>query len=838
MKKILLVIVACAIIAGLVPAAFATETGAASDAGYEFVFTNAAHTTTAATASGQTCKFEESGRDILHTLDTTDENVSDPWGYVAQSFPNGVINISTETESARLSFKRPGSKANNVVSFNPDDNSQTVTALCFELEVSKGGVYTPVFNYKLYKVGPVVELYLVPKDGSITDGSSLSSFVKNLDAKYRIGIVDSYSITQAVAEPYKMRNVNLSAQNYYFIMVPNGQNETLTQTNTDYYEYFLPISLGLSPVTAPQNYSYDITSNAVSASYDLAALNTEVKSAANDYGVKYTALTGFGSSPSVDVSKTTPWSIAATRYVLNATASGLTYSEMTSDGLRLQMYTARYCDESSGNGYFKDTIVGNETVGNCTHVVLVISIPEAGKYELGLYNNVAHEYGSFTQVAFGKAVNTTLSTSQVTALYNATDTKILGWHDSSTVHNGTANNPAENFVVEVGEAGNYALAFITPNGTWEKNKTTVRSNDVVSTGSSGYQTFNLTKIVLDEVQNSEGDEYINVDPGNVSASVTGAETTPIINAVAADVFGNSIYAELLQTASSVSAPKEISGYEFLYWTKDIGLNKKIVSHNEEYSFVATPGRTIYTAVYREKNAATAEKAVFYNANGDIVGTVDMVDGKVTTPALTSMAGFGNSTGWKLAGSEATYEGNCEVEISGEALFVADYEDLSDNIAVTVVGGEGTGSYSYGDTVTVTAPTRKDGSGTELFNYWEKTVNGKAEIVSFEKEYAFSAWEPCTLTAVYTDYVPVADTVRKILLGSVTNGGETTVVAEFIGFDDAVERGIAFGDNASFASLKRCVMNSKDLNHLAVINDEESRCVAYVITANGEVYYNK
>ena len=141
---------------------------------------------------------------------------------------------------------------------------------------------------------------------------------------------------------------------------------------------------------------------------------------------------------------------------------------------------------------------------------------------------------------------------------------------------------------------------------------------------------------------------------------------------------------------------------------------------------------------------------------------------------------------------------------------------------------------FGDKITVTAPLRKD--NTKLFNYWKKGD----EIVSFDKTYEFCAWEDCTLTAIYSDYVPVAETVRKIILGSIGD----TYVAEFIGFDgdDVLERGIAFGISgakASVESINRVVMNLKELNHLAAIDDiDADDVVGYVIDKSGNVYYSK
>ena len=222
----------------------------------------------------------------------------------------------------------------------------------------------------------------------------------------------------------------------------------------------LPATSSASAASAVK-YTYDFTTNAIASTYDITKLNSEVAAAKNDYTVKYTVLNAFAATPTVDTAKTTGWSVANTRYVCNATTSGGTYSELTSDGFRFLLTTNRYFDETSGNGYLNTV---NWTAGACTHVAFVINIPVAGTYDLNMFNNVAHTYGAHTEVRFGKATKTTFNNVDVTNLYNAADTVVLGWHDSSTVHNGSASNPAETFTITVSEPGNYFIIFGTPNG--------------------------------------------------------------------------------------------------------------------------------------------------------------------------------------------------------------------------------------------------------------------------------------------------------------------------------------------------------------------------------------
>ena len=256
----------------------------------------------------------------------------------------------------------------------------------------------------------------------------------------------------------------------------------------------LPTTSVVSAASAVK-YTYDFTTNAVAGTYDIAKLNAEVKEAKNNYTVKYTALNAFAATPTIDTAKTTGWSVGNTRYVCNATTTGGTYSELTSDGFRFLLATSRYFDETAGNGYLN---TANWTAGNCTHVAFVINIPAAGTYDLNMFNKVAHTYGAHTEVRFGKAPKATLGNVDVTNLYNAADTVVLGWHDSTVVHDGSATNPEETFTVTASEEGNYFLIFGTPNGTLAKNVNRVSTADTEVTTGAGFQTLNLSKITLSE----------------------------------------------------------------------------------------------------------------------------------------------------------------------------------------------------------------------------------------------------------------------------------------------------------------------------------------------------
>ena len=245
---------------------------------------------------------------------------------------------------------------------------------------------------------------------------------------------------------------------------------------------------------------------------------------------------------------------------------------------------------------------------------------------------------------------------------------------------------------------------------------------------------------------------------------------------------------------SVEAPKSVTKgdktYNFLYWAKGATDKKQIISYNSSFTYKAYAEANNLIAVYKEKGAESTKKE-YYNANGQLM------DGDT----LPSLPGYGKATGWKDAGN---------------GVYVAEYAPLAKNIEITVNGEKE--SYAYGDKVTCIASVPEG----KVFMYWTKND----EIVSTESTYTFSAWEKATVTAVYGDKAPtLGKTMRKIVLDTLPAGEYTAVMAEFIGFSDAVEKGIIFGgkkipmltDKSQF-TLTNDTENTVTVTCYAIIND--------------------
>ena len=103
--------------------------------------------------------------------------------------------------------------------------------------------------------------------------------------------------------------------------------------------------------------------------------------------------------------------------------------------------------------------------------------------------------------------------------------------------------------------------------------------------------------------------------------------------------------------------------------------------------------------------------------------------------------------WEVTGLDTTGMDLTKTEIkfqmpAGNVSFKATYRN-AENFVVTVTGGTGAGTYTQGESATVTAEDKEG----KVFKGW-KDASGK--IVSTNKSYTFTVTEATTLTAVYDD----------------------------------------------------------------------------------------
>ena len=294
------------------------------------------------------------------------------------------------------------------------------------------------------------------------------------------------------------------------------------------------------------------------------------------------------------------------------------------------------------------------------------------------------------------------------------------------------------------------------------------------------------------------------------------ETTSVTTSVGALAIakdGSTVSADKSATKNSdgtysVKADETSGEYKFLYWVKGLenGGKKRIVSFDRSFKYAPHNGANYLIAVYG-KSGDEAAKNEYYNANGQLLANGD---------TLPSMAGYGTAKGWV----------DC-----GDGIFVAEYDDANiGSYEITINGAAKT--YAYGDEVVCTAEAEKNG---EKFFGWKKTVNGKSAIlVSASKTYKFCAWENCSVEAVYkAEAATFSKEIRKIVLGTVAVGNKTAVMAEFIGFEDAIEKGITLG-TADYA------MTSSEKTQFTIVNDDDAESISgYAILRDGtKIIFNK
>ncbi|MBQ7054834.1 MAG: hypothetical protein IJN97_06395, partial [Oscillospiraceae bacterium] len=279
-----------------------------------------------------------------------------------------------------------------------------------------------------------------------------------------------------------------------------------------------------------------------------------------------------------------------------------------------------------------------------------------------------------------------------------------------------------------------------------------------------------------------------------------------------------------------------TGDDFLYWTQGMGECKTVISEDAALSIEAEKGAMYIYAVYA-KDADTTE-VVFYNGNKAEISRKSYAGGAtIEMETLPSMAGFKDAaSAWICVEDGREYTAENPATASGKLMrFVAKYPDVADEtFTVTAVNGTADKvTVTYGETVTVTAPLRKGNSGIELFNYWEKD----GEIVSFDESYSFRVYKDTTVTAVYKEYQPLTESVRKIILGERLVGGETAVIAEFINVTGAVEKGIMFGGTSLDDATHKVAMKGTD-NFFSVIHNVSGAAKGYAILSDGSVIYSE
>lgn len=351
-----------------------------------------------------------------------------------------------------------------------------------------------------------------------------------------------------------------------------------------------------------------------------------------------------------------------------------------------------------------------------------------------------------------------------------------GYHFVKWTKNGSVVSMEASYTFTVTEAADYVANF-APNNydiTVEANPTeggivagagTYGHNTTVTltaTAKTGYTFINWTKDGS-EVSTEAIYSFIAMESANYVAHFElnsyeiAAEANP---AEGGTVEGAGTY-YYGSTATLVAMPNE--GYPFVNWTK----NGMVVSTNTTYSFVVTEANN-YVANFNEE-------AIYYEitaeANpeegGTVTGAGTYGHGAIATLTATPNPYY-DFLYWTKDGAAVSTDTIISFTVTESADYVAHFEAYTYEISLavnveeggTVTGG---GTYSYGETVTVTAIPNEGYS----FVSW---VENDSIVVSTDAEYSFIASADRSLTANFSLNIYLIAVAANPMEGGMVEGG--------------------------------------------------------------------
>lgn len=778
--------------------------------------------------------------------------------------------VNSDTTHRIITFTYNASKA---IAYTPgvaDSTTTTLMAATWEITVPASGTYVPQINYIACTYSPKWEIFLTkkPEDTSkqlSADRTTYDSQIDALDSADFVGMYDGYGANSGDLLSKKFIDKTLSAGTYYLTIIANGEDDARENNTNDGNKVPLLVeSFTLTPATAPaRDHKYDIS---------LTATTSKELIDNNNLATVSWLKKGDANAPILDTTTGTD------EYQLSCRlGGGIDNSPSLVNGTFVSQFLYKRWDKKEGN---IDSSVTSETPAKENYEAgkiqygIRIKIKQPGIYNLSLENEISAAdlrtsytasksflnsddelmSGAVTKVYFAKATDTAseiledtdASRNNENAAYKNNEYPVvyLGLYDSRKMESVT-----EYGTITVPEAGQYYIIFKADAESLDKTKGgNPEICEVISSDKKylyHYQLFLLSGIKLSKVTTAEDEalaaeqaKYDTVKTAKegaiASATEVGLNDSAYINIIGADVADNSSVegatdrVETTRGAEKEITAKEVDGYEFLYWAKGLGTDRRVVSTDPTYTVKATSGGTWLYAYYKKADSSDVS-VMFYNADGSVISQALVGEGDdITFPADDPIFNSYSFKGWALGSADNIV---VSAKASGDKmLFVAQYEEPNESAKtykVTVNGD--VGYHAYGEAVTAIAAER---DGTDLFVYWKKGD----EIVSFDKEYTFNVFENCELTAVYAAYKPVTDALRKIIIkGEVEN-----IIAEFIGLDSAVETGILFHKTETDISLGNAshkIAMTTDGNHLAALNDV-GNCIGYAIFSNGSVIYDK
>lgn len=846
MKKLLAIILAISMCISLLPG-FAYATGEATNEGaITYNFNSASYGASASVKNG-VIKMNTTG--IASGGYTTDNSVL-PDGYDIDAL-NEKADARLYT-IARLDYNEVFASINTApwridghYNINPNDplsiNSDHLSFgkaasevqqghVAFVIKIEKPGTYKPTIAYGENKRGAKFDVHLVKKNTDEGYGifsstsaakgtSALYNDLSTYEDTYKIGYINMYhkdydfgaSKCNKTTEDLDVITITETGE-YYLLFEHNGTDGVGTDGSANPATYTYLYSLSLEPQKV---YDYNFNYSTYGAT-DVISKNTATANGGPDADkVKLengyeegVTLTRLDYSEVFAENNTTPWRIDGHR--------NLDTLVLEDDCISATIKNASI-NASVPSGHLA-LIINIEKAGTYIPTLSFGATERGAKYDVHLVKkNEDRGYGII--VDSKTSVDATGETALSTDLTAYGDTYKIGavnMYEEGTNYGKPIVTDKELAPITIDESdvGEYYL-LLEATGA-----------EVVLTGAPKYYTYLYSLNLTDAELLLDYDADFNADEDPLAAY--GAEVTTAAvatdgavienNTSESDDDGDGIY--------TISTEKTVGDYSFLYWAKGLSADKKnkVVSDALSFDYKPTEGNNWLIAVYAKEDSETAS-AEFYDANRQLLystdsGTVTVTDSTITIPALPSHPGLGQATHWELAGDEETEYGvgeNTTAEFSGTMIFVAQYDNGVET--VTVNGTE----YDYGTPVTCTANTPEG----KTFKGWIKNVNGKNELVSTSSVYKFLAWEDCRVEPIYSDDAESFGSAMKIVLDDFAVGNGTAIMAEFIGIENVVEKGIMFGTTK--------IAMTGDGNQFTITADEAGTYTGYAIVEDNGTY---
>ena len=765
MKKLLAIILATALLVGMLPTVFAAEGDAAEQISVTYTFAKGGRSD----ASTETwferaiLDFETDGETTTDVVRETEKNPAftsfpeastnpnDQWAYVGAT--NGMSSSGTKSTSngTELPIVEPGSiylSASTV----PGDGW-----IAFKIKVPATANYeiTGLSAYVSKYSSSEMKMYIVPKSEALNTTLTNPATYGNLDTTYSSGSTSKYYATRenttsftglGISSDYLVGTANLNATDAEVVDLVTIEGKVtdkkllFLEADTEYFLFLHNANskartLFISSITLSEpapDVTYTFTKGGRSDAstetwFERAILDFETDGETTTDVVRETEKNpAFTSFPEASTNPNDQWA-----YV------GAT-NGMSSSGTKSRTNGTELPIVEPGSSYLSaDTVPGDGWIA------FKIKVPATANYEItGLSAYVFSNGSSETEVYIvpkSEALNTTLTNPATygdfrtllggSSKYYVTRANAASFTDlgiSSDYLVGTANlmgdaNAVQDLITIEGKVTDKKLLFLEAgteyflflhNANGKKrgmpvSSITLSKPEELGEPGEAIEDTNVSVAVLSE----------NTDEGTVSWD---GETIGEVN--------------MGDTVTATATAKE--GYVFRYWKNSSG---QVLSGKAEESFVINTNSTI-TAVFDKVNDTSETVSVeLYNANGMPFDNktvnknttfAEAING-VGTPTYT---GFGAFKHWSMYADESKIDDNMLVTETTRA--VAIFNAPTETYTVSV---NGTAEYSdvlYGTEVTVS-------SDASDFSYWKLGD----EIVSYKSEYTFTVWKEVNLVAV-------------------------------------------------------------------------------------------